>query len=87
MANCKSKFDTNEEWNKFNRQWRQVVCSSTIAVYTQRWNELRLQYNTERGEECIRYLQQEWLKEGQKERLVSAWTSQYKHFGITTTSR
>ena len=33
------------------------------------------------------YLQNEWLKEGQRERLIEAWTSQYLHFGIRVTSR
>ena len=33
------------------------------------------------------YLQNEWLKLGQKECLVEAWTSQYLHFGIRVTSR
>jgi hypothetical protein len=32
-------------------------------------------------------LRNEWLKPGQRERLVEAWTSQYLHFGIRVTSR
>jgi hypothetical protein len=35
----------------------------------------------------VTYLQNEWLKPGQRERLVEAWTSQYLHFGIQVTSR
>ena len=33
------------------------------------------------------YLQKEWLKPGQRKRLVEAWASQYLHFGIRVTSR
>ena len=33
------------------------------------------------------YLQNEWLKPGQRERLVEAWTNQYLHFGVRVTSR
>jgi hypothetical protein len=35
----------------------------------------------------VTYLQNEWLKEGQRERLVKAWTSQFLHFGLRVTSR
>jgi hypothetical protein len=35
----------------------------------------------------VTYLQNEWLKPGQRERLVEAWTNQYLHFGIRVTSR
>jgi hypothetical protein len=38
-------------------------------------------------QQCVSYLQNEWLKEGQRERLVEAWTNQYLHFGIRVTSR
>jgi hypothetical protein len=32
------------------------------------------------------YLRNEWLKPGQRECLVEAWTSQYLYFGIRVTS-
>jgi hypothetical protein len=35
----------------------------------------------------VTYLRNEWLKPGQSEHLVEAWTSQYLHFGIRVTSR
>jgi hypothetical protein len=35
----------------------------------------------------VTYLQNEWLKPGQRERLVKAWTNQYLHFRIRVTSR
>jgi hypothetical protein len=35
----------------------------------------------------VTYLQNEWLKEGQRECLVEAWTSQYLHFSIRVTLR
>jgi hypothetical protein len=35
----------------------------------------------------VTYLQNEWLKPGQRERLVEAWTNQHLHFGIRVTSR
>jgi hypothetical protein len=38
-------------------------------------------------QQCVTYLQREWLKEGQRERLVEAWTGQHLHFGIRVTSR
>ena len=36
---------------------------------------------------CVSYLENGWLKEGQRERLLQAYTNYYLHFGITTTSR
>ena len=33
------------------------------------------------------YLQNKWLKPGQKKRLVKAWTNQYLHFSIQVTLR
>lgn len=86
-ANCKSEFPTSEEWNEFNMQWREIVQSPTIAIYNQRWLEFRDKYSSGPGSKCLPYLRKEWLKQGQRERLVKAWTSQYMHFGTTTTSR
>ena len=43
--------------------------------------------STPEAQRCITYLQNEWLKPGQKERLVAAWTDQYLHFSVRVTSR
>lgn len=38
-------------------------------------------------QQCVRYLENECLKEGQKERRVDAWTDHYLHFGSRVTFR
>jgi hypothetical protein len=86
LANCKSIVG-DKDWEVFEVVWRTVIQAPTIEQFDQHWLQFQTQYTTPKTQQCIAYLQKEWLKEGQRERLVKAWTDQYLHFGIRVTSR
>jgi hypothetical protein len=86
LANCKSIVG-NEEWPVFEAAWRTIIQACTIEQFDKNWLDFQTIYSAPKTQQCITYLQKEWLKEGQRERLVEAWTNQYLHFGIRVTSR
>ena len=85
LANCKNILGDN--WLEFNSMWRGVIQAQTIDQFEELWLQISIKYSTGTSQKCIDYLRKEWIKDGQKERLVTAWTSYYQHFGTQTTSR
>ena len=81
LANCKSIVG-HEDWLVFEAAWRAVIQARMIEQFDKHWLEFQAQYSNPKTQQCVTYLQNEWLKEDQRERLVEAWTSQYLHFGI-----
>jgi hypothetical protein len=86
LAKCKSILG-DEDWPAFEAAWRAVIQARTIEQFDKHWLDFQIQYSTPKTEQCVTYLQNEWLKPGQRERLVEAWTNQHLHFGIRVTSR
>ena len=86
LANCKSIVG-QEEWNAFELAWRTVIQASTIEQFDQLWLQFKTRYSSPHTIQCIHYLMKEWIYDGQKERLVAAYTNQHLHFGIRVTSR
>ena len=86
LANCKSLVG-HEEWPAFEAAWRTVIQACTIEQFDKYWLDFQTQYSIPKTQQCITYLRNEWLKPGQRERLIEAWTNQYLHFGIRVTSR
>jgi hypothetical protein len=86
LANCKSIVG-HDDWEAFEAAWRIVIQARTIQQFDEYWLEFQIKYANYKTQQCVTYLQNEWLKEGQRERLVEAWTNQYLHFGIRVTSR
>ena len=86
LAKCKSIVG-DENWPAFEAAWRTVIQARTIEQFDKHWLEFQTQYSTPKTQQCVTYLQNEWLKPGQRERLVEAWTNQHLHFGIRVTSR
>ncbi|KID94857.1 hypothetical protein MAJ_09156, partial [Metarhizium majus ARSEF 297] len=86
LANCKSVVG-DEGWEVFQAAWHAILAAPTIEQFDKLWLEFKTQYSNPKTYKCISYLQKEWLKDGQKERLLAAHTNQYLHFGIRTTSR
>jgi MULE transposase domain len=86
LAKCK-RIVGEEDWEAFEAAWRTVIQARTIEQFDKLWLEFKTQYSNLETQQCVTYLQNEWLKEGQRERLVDAWTSQYLHFGVRVTSR
>ena len=86
LAKCKSIVG-DEDWPAFEAAWRRIIQARTIEQFDKHWLNFQTQYSTPKTQQCVTYLQNEWLKPGQRERLVEAWTNQYLHFGIRVTSR
>jgi hypothetical protein len=86
LAKCKSIVGI-DDWEAFQAAWRTVIQAHTIEQFDNCWLAFKTQYSNARTQECVSYLQNEWLREGQRERLVTAWTDQHLHFGMRVTSR
>ncbi len=86
LANCKSRVG-EDDWPSFDAAWRNVIQSRTVEEFEDRWLQFQITYSNEKTGWCVTYLKKEWLKDGQKERLVTAWTDRYQHFGCRVTSR
>jgi hypothetical protein len=86
LAKCKSIVG-HEDWPEFEAAWRTVLQAPIIEQFDKQWLAFQTQYSKPKTQQCVVYLQNEWLKEGQKERLIDAWTNQYLHFGVRVTSR
>ena len=86
LAKCKSIVG-HKDWPAFEAAWHTVIQAHIIEQFDKYWLDFQTQYSTPKTQQCVTYLQNKWLKPGQRERLVEAWTSQYLHFGIRVTSR
>ncbi len=86
LAYCKGRVG-NDGWNDFDQAWRSILASRTVEEFNERWLQFCTTYSNEKTQACVDYLKKEWLKDGQKERLVSAWTSHYRHYNTLVTSR
>ena len=71
LANCKSIIG-HEDWPAFKAAWRTVIQAHTIEQFDKYWLDFQTQYSTPKTQQCVIYLQNEWLKPGQRERLVEA---------------
>jgi|SRR5215212_11407751 hypothetical protein len=87
FSKCRSKFKTLEEWNLFYKAWLNLIQSKSEREYQEKLTQFRTQYNSSEAKACIKYIEGEWLREGQKQRLVTAWTDSYRHFNTTVTTR
>ena len=87
VAHCKGKFRTNAAWKAFFDSWLSLVQSPTYKIFEDRWLQFTIDYDYGSTEPCVSYIKREWIKSGQIERLVTAWTNQYQHFDTTVTSR
>lgn len=86
LAKCKNQVG-EENWKAFEAAWQSVIQARTVEQFDSSWLEFKTKYSLNpETQYCVTYLQNEWLKPGQKERLVEAWTNQYLHFGIQVTS-
>ncbi|KAI0994999.1 hypothetical protein K3495_g13182 [Podosphaera aphanis] len=86
LSNCKSIVGP-EDWPGSEAAWRGVIQADTIEQFNDRRIDFEAKYSRPSTQQCVVYLKKEWLKPGQQERLVSAWTNQHMHFGIRVTSR
>lgn len=74
-------------WEAFEAEWRTLLNSPTIDDFEKHWIEFRNKYEKGITQRVVEYLRNEWIHPGKQERLVKAWTNQYRHFGTLVTSR
>ena len=87
LSKCKGKFRTKEVWETFYGAWRNLIQSLTFEAFDEHWQEFKNDYDNDDTGYCFNYVKDEWIKPGQTERLVTAWTNQYQHFDTTVTTR
>ncbi|KAJ9566461.1 hypothetical protein OSB04_002427 [Centaurea solstitialis] len=80
LANCKKYFGRPEEFDIFMSGWNNVVYSTTEALFEENWREFELIYKEKK--DALEYIKNIWLP--WKEKLVTAWTDKYLHFGGLT---
>ncbi|MCL7025726.1 hypothetical protein MKW94_019008 [Papaver nudicaule] len=77
--NCKQYFETDDEFERFMKEWTNLTQVRTKDEYTEAFCDFVLTWTSYPG--CIQYLRETWLRH--KERFVLAWTKFMKHFGNT----
>ncbi|KAI3835930.1 hypothetical protein MKX03_029307 [Papaver bracteatum] len=81
--NCKQYFESDEEFERFMKEWRNLTQVSTKDEYADAFCDFVLTWTSYPG--CIQYLRDNWLRH--KEHYVPAWTKFIKHFGNTSINR
>ena len=71
LSNCKALVG-QEDWESFQAAWRTVIQARTALEFDDNWGKFQAKYANPKTQQCVTYLQKEWLKLGQKERLVKA---------------
>lgn len=84
MANCKKKFGTKDDWDKFYSSWYSLVNSTSEDVYLRDLQQIESKFGWVPG--VIDYLKDTWLIPF-KEKFVAVWTDTCMHFGNTTSNR
>jgi hypothetical protein len=74
LAKCKPLIG-KENWDEFDTTWRRVIQARVRQEFDNNWLEFQVKYSGSKTQECVRYLKDEWLRDGQRERLVAAWTN------------
>jgi hypothetical protein len=62
--------------------WQAVIQALTIVRFEELWKTFSDKYP-----QTLEYIQRTWIKPGQKERLLTAYTNNHLHFGVRVTSR
>ncbi|KAG5565701.1 hypothetical protein RHGRI_001574 [Rhododendron griersonianum] len=83
LANCKSYFETQDNWTTFLTTWNQVISSQDEQAFNEAWKLFELLYREK--EKVLCYIRKTWLPF--KERFVHAWTENCSHFGNRVSSR
>lgn len=83
LAKCRTKFDGDDEWQKFRKQWTRVCEATTITNYDEELIKLRTDYD--QFKIVLDYIDSTWLSH--KEKFVAAWVQPFLHLGSRNTSR
>ena len=71
-----------EAWASFFSRWCGAIQSTTVEEWERLWSDFSTLYPR-----TLPYFESQWIKPGQTERIVRAYTDQYRHFGVRVTSR
>ncbi|XP_012853296.1 PREDICTED: uncharacterized protein LOC105972862 [Erythranthe guttata] len=83
-STCKAMFSSEKLWNQFNRDWATLIEVESEEIFNRDWEKMQRTFVD--YPDAIAYLTKSWL-DPYKERLVSAWTKKYQHFGTYTSNR
>jgi len=83
--NCKASFATDEDWEAFLAAWHAVIYGNNHAEFKAAWIQFVTTY-WETHSDDINYIIDTWL-EPWRDRLCKYHTNEFRHYGITTTSR
>ena len=82
-SKCKGFFKKEDEWKIFLQRWKELVYSSTVNEFNQNMNDFSIYKIT--NPDAYEYILQTWLP--WKERFVTCYVKDIRHFNSVTTSR
>ena len=84
LVNCKSSFDTEDEWQKFYDDWHKILFAVTEAIFEEKCEYLQHTYGQVHWLPLM-YLEDDLLAHW-KTRVIKCFTNKVQHYGNTTTS-
>lgn len=83
LKNCRKYFETQANWESFEKGWNRVMYSNTVALYESNWAEFQVEF--ELYKLALEYLAKQWIV--YKEKIVACFTNRAAHLGCRATSR
>lgn len=85
MANCKSFFDIEEEWQKFYEDWYKVLFAIIKAIFEEKCEYLKHTYGQAYWLSLM-YLEDDFLTHW-KTQIIKCFTNKMQYYGNTTIFR
>jgi hypothetical protein len=91
LKHCNGGFVTDETWKAFEKAVNNIFYAKTKQDYEDQLQKFSVTYAWEKHpwftDDYVEYIKSTWLTPTRKTQIVRAWTDQYLHFSVTTTSR
>ncbi|XP_070662492.1 uncharacterized protein [Malus domestica] len=84
LSKCKKMFESNKQWNKFNRDWNCLVSSETEEEYQRSLQEMESKFSN--YDDALEYIRNNWLIP-YKDKFIGTWIDNCMHLGTTTSNR
>lgn len=79
--------EINAKWKAAKQLFNQVIFAPTIAKMETAWGSFKEEFKHEVFAEAIRYITDQWMQDGMRQRFLRCYTNQALHFAETSSSR